>query len=75
MIATLAARHEALAAAGGGGHRMTVVFDAGQNTEDNFAHLAESGMPSSGRSRRDYPTCSRCPPPPASSSMMTASPG
>src|SRR5664280_2714687 len=42
MIATLAARHAALAAAGGTGTAadMTVVFDAGQNSQANFALLA-----------------------------------
>jgi transposase len=41
MIGTLAARHAALAAAAGQqGTEMTVVFDAGQNSEANFALLA-----------------------------------
>ena len=41
MIGTLAARHAALAAAAGQqGAEMTVVFDAGQNSEANFALLA-----------------------------------
>ena len=41
MIQTLAARHAALAAAAGQqGTEMTVVFDAGQNSEANFALLA-----------------------------------
>jgi transposase len=41
MITTLAARHAALAAAAGqGGTEMTVIFDAGQNSEANFALLA-----------------------------------
>ena len=41
MITTLAARHAALAAAAGqDGTEMTVVFDAGQNSEANFALLA-----------------------------------
>jgi transposase len=41
MITTLAARHAALAAAAGQqGTEMTVVFDAGQNSEANFALLA-----------------------------------
>ena len=45
MIAALAARHAALAAAAGqGGTEMTVVFDAGQNSEANFAHLAGTGL-------------------------------
>jgi transposase len=41
MIKTLAARHAVLAAAAGQrGTEMTVVFDAGQNSEANFALLA-----------------------------------
>src|SRR5450756_1682656 len=40
MIATLAARHAALAAAAGAAADMTVVFDAGQNSQANFALLA-----------------------------------
>ena len=45
MIKTLAARHAVLAAAAGQrGTEMTVVFDAGQNSEANFAHLAGSGL-------------------------------
>jgi transposase len=41
MIETLAARHATLAAAAGQqGTEMTVVFDAGQNSEANFALLA-----------------------------------
>ena len=45
MIKTLAARHAALAAAAGQhGTEMTVVFDAGQNSEDNFAHLAGTSL-------------------------------
>src|SRR6266481_5631447 len=47
MISQLRSRHEAitaaLPAAAGGGTDMTVVFDAGQNSKDNFAHLAASG--------------------------------
>src|SRR6266568_4793767 len=40
MVTTLAARHAALAAAAGqDGTEMTVVFDAGQNSEANFALL------------------------------------
>src|SRR6266567_4123530 len=39
------ARLAALAAAAGqGGTEMTVVFDAGQNSEANFAHLAGTGL-------------------------------
>ncbi|MGH3282363.1 MAG: IS1634 family transposase, partial [Trebonia sp.] len=48
MIDQLRRRHEAitaaLPAAPGGGTDMTVVFDAGQNSKDNFAHLAASGL-------------------------------
>ncbi len=45
MIAALAARHTALAAATGqDGTEMTVVFDAGQNSEANFALLAGTGL-------------------------------
>ncbi len=45
MIAALAARHAVLAAAAGqGGTEMTVVFDAGQNSEANFALLAGTGL-------------------------------
>jgi transposase len=45
MIRALAGRHAALAAAAGqGGTEMTVVFDAGQNSEANFALLAGTGL-------------------------------
>jgi transposase len=45
MIETLAGRHAALAAAAGQrGTDMTVVFDAGQNSEANFALLAGTGL-------------------------------
>src|SRR6266508_2562337 len=45
MIKTLAARHAALApAAGQQGTEMTVVFDAGQNSEANFALLAGTNL-------------------------------
>lgn len=45
MITTLAARHAALAAAAGqDGTEMTVVFDAGQNSEANFALLAGNSL-------------------------------
>ena len=45
MITALAARHAALAAAAGQhGTEMTVVFDAGQNSEANFAVLAGTGL-------------------------------
>jgi transposase len=45
MITALAARHAALAAATGqDGTEMTVVFDAGQNSEASFALLAGTGL-------------------------------
>jgi transposase len=45
MIQVLAARHAALAAAAGqDGTEMTVVFDAGQNSEANFALLAGTNL-------------------------------
>jgi transposase len=45
MIAALAARHADLAAAAGqDGTEMTVVFDAGQNSEANFALLAGTNL-------------------------------
>ena len=45
MIDQLRRQYEAVAAAAGAGAGdMTVVFDAGQNSEDNFAHLAGTGL-------------------------------
>jgi transposase len=48
MIGQLRSQFEAITAAAGGaasgGADMTVVFDAGQNSEDNFAHLAGTGL-------------------------------
>src|SRR5271165_5561770 len=47
MIDQLKDRYEAVCAAAGadaGTAEMTVVFDAGQNSEDNFAHLAGAGL-------------------------------
>jgi transposase len=45
MIKTLASRHTELAAAAGHpGTDMTVVFDAGQNSDANFAELATTGL-------------------------------
>jgi transposase len=46
LIGALRARHEAICAATGQqpAPEMTVVFDAGQNSEDNFAHLAATGL-------------------------------
>src|SRR5258706_13575499 len=45
MITTSAARHTTLAAAAGqDGTEMTVVFDAGQNSEANFAVLADTNL-------------------------------
>ncbi len=48
MIDQLRSQYETITAAAGvppgGGADMTVVFDAGQNSEDNFAHLAGTGL-------------------------------
>jgi transposase len=47
MIDQLKARYEAVCAAAGRSAQaadMTVVFDAGQNSEANFAHLASTGL-------------------------------
>jgi transposase len=47
MITQLRGRYEAVCAAAGtsaGAADMTVVFDAGQNSEANFTHLAASGL-------------------------------
>ena len=48
MIDQLRGRFEAITAAAGvppgGGTNMTVVFDAGQNSQDNFTHLAGTGL-------------------------------
>jgi transposase len=47
MIDQLRSRYQAITAAaghGGGDIDMTVVFDAGQNSHDNFAHLTEQGL-------------------------------
>ena len=48
MISTLADRYQAIAAAAGRPAQrdvdMTVVFDAGQNSQDNFAQLAATGL-------------------------------
>jgi len=48
MISQLRGQYEAIAASAGqspgSGADMTVVFDAGQNSEDNFAHLAGTGL-------------------------------
>jgi transposase len=48
MIGQLTSQYEAITAAApgpaGGGADMTVVFDAGQNSEDNFAYLAGTGL-------------------------------
>jgi hypothetical protein len=55
---------------------MTVVFDAGQNSDANFVHLAGAGlryvgsMPAS-----DRPDLTSLPPPSASSRMRTVSAG
>jgi transposase len=45
MLKELAARHRAVAAASAGGADITVVFDAGQNSKDNFALLDELELP------------------------------
>ena len=46
MIDQLRTQYQAIAAAGArrGAADMTVVFDAGQNSGDNFAHLATTGL-------------------------------
>jgi transposase len=47
MITQLCAQYQAVCAAAGlpaQAADMTVVFDAGQNSEDNFAHLARTGL-------------------------------
>ncbi|HET9971935.1 MAG TPA: IS1634 family transposase [Streptosporangiaceae bacterium] len=47
MITQLRGRYQAICAAAGtsaDAAEMTVVFDAGQNSEANFAHLADSGL-------------------------------
>jgi transposase len=44
MITRLRGQYEAITAAAGGGTDMTVVFDAGQNSEGNFARLAATGL-------------------------------
>src|SRR5260221_375125 len=44
MIGQLRGQYQAIAAAAGSGADMTVVFDAGQNSEDNFAYLAGTGL-------------------------------
>src|SRR6266545_3978648 len=44
MIDALRARHAALATDGNADDEVTVVFDAGQNSAANFAHLAATGL-------------------------------
>jgi hypothetical protein len=46
LVGALRARHKAICAAAGAAPapEMTVVFDAGQNSEDNFAYLAGTGL-------------------------------
>jgi hypothetical protein len=59
MITQLKARYEAITAAFGQQPAdMTVVFDAGQNSEDNFTFLAGSGLHNIGSEprRRVSPT-------------------
>ena len=51
MVDQLKARYEAVCAAAGlaaDAADMTVVFDAGQNSEANFAHFAATGLRTSG---------------------------
>lgn len=45
VLTELAARHQAVAAASAGASDITVVFDAGQNSKDNFALLDCLGLP------------------------------
>jgi len=55
---------------------MTVVFDAGQNSVANFAHLAAAGLGFVGSvPPATAPTCSPCPPPTGGSSTPNASLG
>ena len=74
MIGTLAARHAALAAAAGQqGAQMTVVFDAGQNSEANFALLAGTKLHHVGMCRPAAAVpCWPWPPPPVPSSMRAS---
>ena len=75
MITTLAARHAALAAAAGqDGTEMTVVFDAGQNSEANFALLAGTNLHYVGSvPASDCRDLLALPAPPVPSSMRTGS--
>ena len=49
MIGQLRDQHAAVCAAAGRSRGMTVVFDAGQNSEDNFGYLAGPGCAISAR--------------------------
>jgi transposase len=76
VIDLLRARHAALAEQAGAHApvEMTVVFDAGQNSAANFAHLADTGLRYVGSVRtRTCPICSPCPRRDAGSSTRTAS--
>ena len=44
MISQLTSQYETITGAAGSRTDMKVVFDAGQNSEDNFAHLAGTGL-------------------------------
>jgi len=74
---TMAARHTWLAtAAGHPASAMTVVFDAGQNSAANFAHLADTRLHHVGSTKAsDCPDLLGCPPTPAPWSTSTGSPG
>jgi len=73
VVDELVARWRAIAAAD---HELTVVFDAGQNSADNFAHLAEVGLHFVGSlPRATTRSCWRCRPAAAGWSTPTGSPG
>ena len=74
MIKTLAARHAPWPPRPGSRTEMTVVFDAGQNSEANFALLAGTSLHYVGSvPASDSATCSPCPPRRAASSMPAGS--
>ena len=79
MLDQLKTQYEAVCAAAGAdadAADVTVVFDAGQNSEANFAHLAAAGLGWIGRSRpRTARTCAPCPPHAAPSWTRTGSAG
>ena len=65
---------EGATAAGRAGPQMTVVFDAGQNSQANFAHLAAAGLAFVGSvPPSDCPDLLARPPPTAASSTPTGS--